>query len=136
MLKQNPNTRRFQNHMAKVIASVKHRTNRLDHQSSQLPETSAIKLLPESQRGSNQLVPDFSATRPIIDGSMLLSGHSSAKGSEMMPGGGIHQSMTSANIRASARREIGLSGDLSGGGTIMRHKTQSNAFSIGTNNAK
>lgn len=65
---------------------------------------------------------------------MLLSGHSSGKGSDMH---NINVSMTSANIRASARREIGLVDDPSASGQIVRHITHSNVgFNMGASPAQ
>ena len=67
-----------------------------------------MALLPESQRESHQIVNEFLHTRAPGDGSMMLSGQSSglAAGSELQ---NIHSSLTPGNIRASARREIGIS---------------------------
>jgi hypothetical protein len=49
---------------------------------------------------------------------MMLSGHSSGiMGSDIQ---NINSSLTPANIRASARREIGMTADMSSGGYIVR----------------
>ena len=77
------------------------------------------------------IVADFTQTRPVGDGSMMLSGQSSGlPGSELQ---NLAKSLTPANIRASARQEVALSTqkDLSSheildrSGRIIRAKTHS-----------
>ena len=103
-----PNTRRFQAHMSRVIASVRTRTlnNKLDGSEGQMPDPSYALALPEGD--SVKAAAEFTQTRPVADGSMMLSGQSSGlAGSEIQQ---LATSLTPAGIRASARREVGLSG--------------------------
>ena len=74
--------------------------------------------IPESQN-------DFQLTRPGLDGNMMLSGHSMgqvmASEQHLM---GPSQSMTPANIRASARREIGMSDGQQSSQGMMNRSSQ------------
>lgn len=132
-MKNNPNTRRFQNFMSKVITSVRTRTqnNALDQSDAMLPEKSQALALPQSRHQSDYIVDDFTKTRPIEADLMKLSGQISGHQSSEMQN--LVTSLTPANIRASARREIGLSEGGAGSSKdfnnsqnqIMRVKTQS-----------
>lgn len=85
-MRANPNTKRFQNFMSKVITSVRTRTlnNRLDSSDHAGVDQSQLMIKPESQHESHLIVNEFLHTRAPGDGSMMLSGQSSGiAGSEL-----------------------------------------------------
>lgn len=85
-MRANPNTKRFQNFMSKVITSVRTRTlnNRIDSSDQAGADQSQLMIMPESQHESHLIVNEFLHTRAPGDGSMMLSGQSSGiAGSEL-----------------------------------------------------
>lgn len=108
--------------MSRVIASVRTRTlnNKLDGSEGQMPDPSYALALPEGD--SVKAAAEFTQTRPVADGSMMLSGQSSGlAGSEIQQ---LAQSLTPAGIRASARREVGLSGQKQSSDGMMSRSNQ------------